>query len=145
MPRVFALAAVLSVRQQKEVAEERELAARNAELQQVRSALARLEQELALWAETRAGEVNALFPAAHHQASYAQARLLREAEADLREQLRSAEAMRAEQLSRYMEARRDREMLTDLQQKHESAWNTQLQSREQRRIDDLFAARRPRH
>ena len=144
MPRTFPLAAVLSLRQQKEEAEERTLAARAAQVQQVRASLTRLEHELAQCAEVRAREVQTVLTGAHLQASYGRLNLLRDAQKELLEQMRVAEALRAEQQVRYLAAKGNREMLTELKETHQSAWDAEMQSREQKRIDDLFAARRLR-
>lgn len=145
MPRTFTLAAVLALRQQKEEAEERALAAISAQVQQIRSALERVAQETTRHAQERAREVHSLLAAAHHQASHAQLLLLRRAQAEWNEQLDAAERLRHEQQARYVEARSQREMLSELQQQQRAAWEDELSDREQKRLDDQFASRRLRH
>lgn len=145
MPRTFALKAVLAVRQQKEDAEERTLASLAAQENQIRTAIARIDQELARLQVARANEVQTLQLGAQHQASFAKWKSLREAQAGLRAQLEALESRRLEQQARYLTARSDREMLTELQQKQRAAWDAETKLREQKRIDDLFNARRRRN
>lgn len=144
MPRSFALASVLALRQQKEEAEERALASANAQVQQAMANLARVNHERAQSASARVGEVHAVRAAAHHHASYARDKFLHEAQAELRTQLTAAETRRDEQRRLYLAARTNREMLAELKQKQMSHWDTELRVREQKRTDDLFNARRPR-
>ncbi len=144
MPHTFTLAAVLAVRQQKEEAEERALAAIALQVQQIQLALDRLEREITQHAEVRAREVHTLLPAAHHQASHARFTMLRAAQGELRDQMEAAETLRKEQQARYRVARSNREMLTELDQQQRAAWETELKTREQKQLDDIFSARRSR-
>lgn len=144
MPRLFPLAAVLAIRQQKEDAEERALAAIAAEVQGMRAALAHVERELREHAAGRARDPQALHLGVHHQALEARSRALGHAKAQLSEQLQILEARRAEQQTRYLAARSAREMLTELRQAQRIAWEDEMAHREAKRVDDLFTARRLR-
>ena len=140
----FSLQAVLTVRQQKEQAEERALAALSARMQPVRATLARVSEELTRHASMRRCENDTLRLAAEHQAAAARWRALREAEAELHKQLLALEQQRLEQQTRYLTARRDREMLTDLQQQQMVAWAAADAAQERKQTDDLFLSRRLR-
>ncbi len=144
MPKRFPLAAVLTVREQKEASEERALSAIHAHLQQARSAFASLEQQVAQLAASRAVERDQLLPAVHFQAFVARHESLRLQQAELRRQINVLEARKTEQQGRFLEARCNREMVTQLREKHENAWAVEQQLRESKRLDDLFSARRAR-
>lgn len=145
MPRNFPLAAVLAVRQQKESAEERALTAVLAEINGVRVGIARAEQAMVQHGNDRAREVSASHSAAHHQASHARWTLLQKTRRSLEDQLRVLETRRAEQQGRYLRARSDREMLTELQVQQRAAWDAELATQEAKQMDDLFASRRLRN
>ena len=144
MPRRFPLAAVLNLRQQKEEAEERVLGAITAKILDVRTALERVETELVRHRTARAAEVAGLQSAAHHVANENRWKMLGETRANLLSGLKQLEMQRSEQMKRYLTARSDREMLTELRAKQHDAWNAQLSARDAKRIADLFAARRHR-
>ena len=145
MPHKFPLAAVLSVRQQKEEAEERALTAILAEANRTRLAITRAEQQIAGHANTRAREVLSSHNAAHHQAAQARWIMLRDTRQALLQQLQTLEQRRAEQQARYLRARSDREMLTELKARGRASWEAESNAGEARRMDDLFAARRQRN
>ena len=144
MPRHFPLAAVLAVRQQKEDAEERALTAVLAEMNGLRVAVARAEQVMVQHANERFREVLGSHSAAHHQSSQARWTLLRNTKQSLQQQLQTLELRRAEQQVRYLKARCDREMLTELEVQGRAFWEAEQEMREAKRMDDLFASRRLR-
>lgn len=144
MPRIFPLAAVLAVRQQKEDAEERSLLALGAQLQGIQTAIQHVQTELDLHGDTRAREIDQTHFAVHHQSGQARWANLRAALLQLQTRLRALEIQKAEQQARYLAARSDREMLTELRTTQRTAWEAELAGREAKRIMDLFAARRPR-
>lgn len=145
MPRTFPLAAVLALREQKEQAEERALMAIGADIQQVQLALSRVRQELAQSAALRAREIETVRSGAQHQANYARHKVLYDAQADLLGQIQQLELRRRDQQAVYLAAKAAREMLTELEKQGRAAWNLEEQRRDQRRLDDLFTARRLRH
>ena len=140
----FALSAVLALRQQKEEAEERVLVLIGRELQQVRTARARVESEMVQTDQGRLGEVQQLLSGAHHHAAYARYRMLQEAAAALDKQQAALEAKRGGQQALYLKAKADREMISDLKEKQELIFEREAQRREQKRMDDLFASRHAR-
>ncbi len=140
----FALSAVLALRQQKEEAEECALASIGRELQQVRAARARVEAEMAQTTQGRQGEVQQLLPGAHHHAAYARFRMLQEAATALDQQQAALETKRDGQQALYLKAKADREMISDLKEKQKNAYEREVERREQKRMDDLFAARHAR-
>ena len=144
MPRRFPLAAVLNLRQQQEDAEERALGAIAAKILDVRTALGRVEAELVRHRTARAAEVAGLESAAHHVASDLRWKMLGDTRANLLGGLKQLETQRLEQMKRYLTARSDREMLTELRAKQHDAWNAEIAARDAKRIADLFAARRHR-
>ena len=144
MPRTFSLAAVLALRQQKEEAEERALTAVTLQMGQVQATLRRLQQEIDQINEARAREVNSVDSGAQTRANYAKCQVLREAEQELREQLKALESDRQEQQARYLRARCDREALVELRDQREEAWQAEVRTREQKILDDLFNAHRTR-
>ena len=141
MLRPFPLSAVLAIRQQKEEAEERALGAIGARVAEVRAAVVRIEAELVRHGAERASEVSATHIAAHHVAADNRWKMLREARANLLKCLQQLELQRREAMARYLTARSDREMLTELRAKQRDAWNAELSGREAKQITDLYAAR----
>ena len=141
MPRPFPLSAVLAIRQQKEEAEERALGAIGARVTEVRAAVARIEAELVRHGAERASELSATHLAAHHVAAGNRWKMLRETRANLLNGLQQLKSQRSESMARYLAARSDREMLTELRAKQRDAWNAELADREAKQIADLYAAR----
>ncbi len=144
MPPPFSLAAVLALRQQKEEAEERALAAMAKQKEELQASLQRLADELTQAAATRAQEVHLVRSAAQHQAAYARYKLLYDAQAELHAQRHALEVRQREQRALHLAARTAREMLSALRSQQAAAWEKQQQVREGKRLDDLFAARRLR-
>lgn len=144
MPRQFTLAAVLTIRQQKEEAEERALGAISGRVAEMRAAIARVEQERVRHGTVRASEVSAVHSAAHHLATANRWKALGDARANLLSELKQLELQRSEQLATYLKARGDREMLTELRSKQRAAWNAEVETHEAKRVADLFAARHHR-
>ena len=144
MPRKFPLAAVLAVREQKEEAEERALGAIGVRIAEVRAGIARIDSELLRHRDVRVAEIATLHSAAHHLATASRWRMLGEARTQLLNQCKQLDLQRSEQMTRYLVARGDREMLTELQNKQREAWNAEVENREAKRVADLFAGRRHR-
>ncbi len=144
MPPPFPLAAVLALRQQKEEAEERALAAIAKQKEELQSSLQRLQHELAQTAAARAHEVHTVCSAAQHQAAYARYKLLCDVQAELNVQMHALEVRQREQRASHLAARNAREMLSALRSQQAAVWEKEQQVREGKRLDDLFAARRLR-
>ena len=78
------------------------------------------------------------------QASYAEVKALKQLRKNLEAQIQKLELLRDEQLVVYEAARRNREMLTDMREKHRHTYNSDLNKREQKGLDDNYIARRGR-
>lgn len=141
MPRRFPLSAVLTVRQHKEDAEERALRTLAAGIAEVHAAVSRIDRELVNHRSARASEIAAVHSAAHHLAVQNRWRVLQDARASLLSELQQLEQKKREQMARYLLARSDREMLTELRTKQREAWHAEIEDRELKRVADLFAAR----
>ncbi len=119
----FSLAPVLRVRELAVEQEERTLARVHAEIERLRSGIARAEADLL---EAAAGRQQAFaaaaLPAMHLHASYAMAQELRARIGLLRKQLVTFEELRRQQVARYEEAYRGREVLAGLREKDRAAW-----------------------
>ena len=144
MARPFPLTPVLRLREQKEEAEERALIAINADLQQVRVALARVEGEMARFGAVRQEITRAVITAAHHQMLALQWRSLQEAHAQLRVRMQSLVKSRAEQQQSFIFAKRQRETLSELRQQYKDRIEKEAEQSERKRIDDLFSSRHAR-
>lgn len=138
----FPLATVLALRQQKEEAEERVLASLAMQRQQLRDTLQRVEAELQQWTQARVRDVGAASTAAQYNMIYARLQLLAQSRVQLKGALVSMEERWRAQQQVYLGARTEREMLSSLKQQQEAAFHVAQDKNEQRRLDDLFAARR---
>lgn len=144
MGRPFPLIAVLRLREQKEQAEERALLVISADLQQIRDALTRVEQEMKRFGDVRQQLTQGVIRAAQHQMLALQWRSLLEADAQLRSRLQSLETSRAAQQQCLLVARRNREMLSELSKQHHHRAEEEANRTERKRIDDFFSARSAR-
>lgn len=144
MAFAFSLAAVQSVRRQRETQEERALTAVLHEMQRTQSMMERIDAELSDAAASRltAWAVQTQAVAIHEQ--YARLELLRQARAEVLACLAALATQRDQQQSFYLTARRDRELLDELEAKQHAAFRAKLLLQEQKRNDDLFLARRLR-
>ena len=140
----FPLTPVLRLREQKEENEERLLIAINADLQQVRAAIARVEQETARFGSVREQMTREVLSAAHHQMLALQWRSLQEAHAQLRTRLHFLEKSRAKQQESLLIARRERETLSELFARYKEGLKEEAEKLDRKRLDDLFSARHGR-
>lgn len=139
----FALAAVLRVRELAAEGEEQTLARILAEIASLRRALEKTEAELLETAQVRQQAfASAALPAMHLHASYNTAHALRVRCGLLRKQLASFEELRTQQVVRYEDAYRRREVLVSLRDKAQDAWVYAQNKREQGAADEAFLARR---
>ncbi len=141
MRKTFTLAAVLTLRTQAEGAEERALSAAHADAQATRAAISQLARQMMQHSQDRAAEAEAVFSAAHHQATASHWRYLRERGLALHQQLDLLEKRVEEQTGRFIAAKRSREVLTELHEKYEKSQALADEKAERARIDDLFSAR----
>lgn len=144
MARAFTLETVLRLRQHKEEAEERALAALGNQRQRVEATLARVHQELRQWTEERVREVGSASTGTAQHSSFARLNALKNAQMQLEAQLKSLEEQRLEQQATYLSARSAREMLSELKRQQRNATCATEQRREQRQLEDLMLGRFPR-
>ena len=145
MPFAFSLAAVLSVRRQREAVEERKLGAISRELDQTHTHLARVRSELGSASARRSsGHIELRQGVSLHE-QYARIVLLQQAIVEFKSSLAEISARRSTQQQIYLVARRDRELLEELEQRQRANFNAEALRQEQRRQDDLYLARRLRN
>ncbi len=135
----FPLSPVLRVCELAVEQEERALARLLAEIEQLRTALARnaAEQRDTGLARQKLLASSAL-PAMHLHAFHATAQDLRAREQQLRKQLAAFEQLRLEQMARYREAHQRREVLESLRVEGQTAWQTAERRREEKAADEAF-------
>ena len=142
MPYRFALAPVLRVRELAAERVEQTLARITAEIERLRAALEQNARDLLETGRARQQALaSAALPAMHLHASYARAAEHRAREAALRKQLQAFEQLRVQQVARYQEAYRSREVLVSLQAEQRSAWNAGEAKREAKAADEAFLGR----
>ncbi len=141
----FSLAPVLRVRELAAEQEEQTLARIAAEIERLRSAIDRAEADLLQAAAARQQAFGASsLPAMHLHASYAMAQELRAHGGLLRKQLAAFEELRTQQIARYEEAYRRREVLRSLRDSDREAWMLAQNRHDGKAADDAFLARRHR-
>ncbi len=144
MPAKFPLEAVLKVRENAELREERVLSQILAQINETRLAMERIDIDLAGTFAARQSEVQHPLLASHLHSSYARRALLEQARKDLDAQISQWLHLRDRQMSIYQAARRDREMITDLRDQHRRNQERELARKEQNALDETFLARRSR-
>lgn len=144
MPARFPLEAVLKVRENAELREERVLSQILAQINETRRSIERIDSDLAGTLAARLSEVQHPLLASHLHSSYARRALLQQARNDLDQQISQWFHLRDRQMSIYQAARRDREMITDLREQHQRNQERQLARLEQIALDETFLARRGR-
>jgi flagellar export protein FliJ len=137
----FSLATVLRFRESIEKREE--LA-----LQQIQMQIARTQREMdeliAQMAQAQQAREQALqraVPAVHLQAMVRATEAAAEQKKALRERLRSLENLRVERIQAYQAAHRGRRMLSDIESRQLDAYEQERTRRQQKFLDDIFAAR----
>ncbi len=144
MPAPFPLEAVLKVRENAELREERILSQILAQIAETRRSIERIDTDLAATFAARQSEVQQPLLASHLHSSYSRRALLQQARKDLDGQISQWLHLRDRQMSIYQAARRDREMITDLREQHRSNQQRELARKEQSALDETFLARRGR-
>lgn len=144
MGHAFSLAAVLSIREQREGVEERKLLAIAGEIAQLNAVRERVDHEITQLQIKRAQGLETPRIAAEYQASFARWKMLSEMRTQIQVQLEELERRRLTQQRQYMEAKAGCEMLQKLRAQQRAAWDVQMKGRDQKRIDDFFGARHSR-
>jgi flagellar export protein FliJ len=133
---------LLRVRSQREEVEERKLAAIIKKLQLAQVELEGLSTELERITTKRLGEIQRSLPNTHHQAVEALSRALWRRCADHAAEIERLKETRAQQMSAYLSAHREREVMESLIKRRRDALERERQLREQKLNEDLFLARR---
>jgi len=140
----FPLAAVLRVRGIIEEREEGILQKILFDISKVFDTLERTHTRLSESETTRYAEILKPSTGLQLQASYGEVKTLKQLRKDLEAQIEKLERVRDEQLIVYQAARQNREMLTDMCEKQRIIYNSDLNKREQKTLDDNYIARRGR-
>jgi flagellar export protein FliJ len=90
----------------------------------------------------RLSEIQCILPNSHHQAVAAHSRALWRRCADLAAEIERLTEVQAEQMSAYLSARREREVMENLNERRRNALEAERHRREQKLNEDLFLARR---
>jgi flagellar FliJ protein len=140
----FPLATVLQVRGILEEQEERMLKKILSEIARTREALAGIDAAMAQADAARCGDL--FKPVRGHDihASYGEVKALKQDPKNLEEQIGKLEQLRVKQLKIYENARRNREMLTDMREEKRSVYEAELARQAQKTLDDIFISRRKR-
>ena len=77
-------------------------------------------------------------------ACYGEIKELKQRRKDFEDKIQKLEEARDKQLAIYEAARRNREMLTDMREKRRTAYDVEMNKREQKTLDDNYISRRGR-
>jgi flagellar export protein FliJ len=133
---------LLRVRFQREQLEERKLAAIIEKLKLAQSELGHLSNELNRITTTRLNEIQCAVPNTHHQAVEAHTKLLWKQCVDYVEEIKRLKGAYTQQLSTYLFAHREREIMESFDKRRNEARQAERNLREQKLNEDLFLARR---
>ena len=140
----FSLATVLRVRGILEEREERMLQKILFEISQTLEILAHTKAEIAGSDASRLADTFKPFLGRNLHASYGEVKELVQSRENLEGQIEKLEQLRDRQLIVYQQARRNREMLTDMREEKRSEYESDVARTEQKTVDDNFIARRGR-
>jgi len=140
----FALGTVLRVRGIVEEQEERMLQKIQSEISQTLESIERVDAKIAGSEALRRNDVFKRYLGRNLHDSYAEMKELKSVRKDLEERIKKLETLRQKQLNIYEAARRDREMLTDMQDVKRSAYDADVARTAQKTLDDNYIARRGR-
>lgn len=140
----FSLATVLRVRGIIEEREEGILQKILSDISQTFDALERIDAQMAESNASRHADIFKPSSGLQLHASYGELTELKRRRKDLEGQIQTLELARDGQLIIYEAARRNREMLTDMREKKRSAYESDVNKREQKALDDNYIARRGR-
>jgi flagellar export protein FliJ len=140
----FPLATVLRYREIVEKREEVALEKVQMEIAQMHRRIEELDQAIAAAQQTREKQLRETISAFQLQAMLDAVKATAEKKAKLHEELRKLEQLRQERLTAYQAAHRGRRMLTDIRGRQKEAFELAADRKQQKMLDDLFAARRQR-
>lgn len=133
---------LLRVRLQRERAEEWKLAAIIKQLKIAQADLENVSMELERITARRLGEIQSIVPNTHHQAVETHSRSLWQRCADQVAEIQQLREAHVLQMSAYLSAHREREVMEDLNRRHHDALEAERRLREQKLNEDLFLARK---
>lgn len=132
---------LLKVRSHREEFEERKLAAISLRLRLLQSELAEIAAQLNCITGDRLTEVQSSFLNTHYQEIEAYSSSLWKRSADRTAEIQALGRAYMQQMSVYLSARRDREIITTLDKQRSDALEAERSSREQKRNEDLFLSK----
>lgn len=135
------LRVLLQVRSHRGELEERRLTAIIQKLRLAESELAEISTELNHITSSRLTEVQCLFLNAHYQEMEAYSSSLWKKSADHTAGIEALRQAYTQQMSVYLAARRDREVIASLDRQRSDALEAERNSREQKRNEDLFLSK----
>jgi flagellar export protein FliJ len=141
VPFRFTLASLLRVRESIEKREENALQRAEAEVVRARQQIERLTSEIAHAAETREQALRAPIKAHELQAMDTELNAAVASRTALIATLQTLKAQREAQMKRYQAAYSNRQMLTDLSTQQRNEYLQEEDRAQQKRLDDIFAAR----
>ena len=133
---------LLRVRSQREDVEERKLVAIIKKLQSAQAELSALSAELEYITSARLNEIQCILPNTHHQVVEAHSRALWQRCAEHAEEIERLKEAQAQQVSAYLSAHQEREVVENLNKRRRDALEAERHLREQKVNEDLFLARR---
>ncbi len=140
----FSLAQVLRVRESIEKREELALQRAELEVAEVRRRIEQLTDAIAKTNDARARALLQPIRAIDLQSMQAEMEAAAEARQILLDTLETLLQQRDAQMKRYQDAHNGRQMLTDLEKEHRAEYELEQTRAQQKRLDDLFAARAQR-
>jgi len=140
----FPLATVLLVREHAEEREERALKKIQLEISRVRREIEQLDAEIVAAQNLREQALREPIPAFELQESLLRVKVAMDKRHQLALQLETLTRGLIGQLKIYQVAHRDREALTDMLEKQRETYDQEQARANQKRLDDLFMARRHR-
>jgi len=137
----FSLATVLRFRMIREEREERMLQEILQKITQTLQTIAEIDAGIARMHAARAEEFSKPTTGKKIQTAYADVSALQQSRKELDEQLEKLEQLKDKQMVVYTDARRDREMLTEMHNRQHETYALDLVRREQMMLDDSYMAR----
>src|ERR1700733_3255423 len=140
----FSLASVVRVRVIVEEREEGILQKILFDISKVFDDLERIDSRIEEADDSRHAEVLKPCIGLDVHACYGAVKELKQRRKDLEDKIQKLEEARDRQLAVYEAARRNREMLTDMREKKRTAYEIEMNKREQKTLDDNYISRRGR-
>jgi hypothetical protein len=140
----FSLGTVLRVRGIVEEREERLLQKILFEIAQTLENAIRIDAEIARSDAARSAELFRPMIAQDLHVSYQEAKEMKQRKSEISGQIEKLKQLRDRQLVIYSEARRNREMLTDMRDEKRNVYDVGISRSEQKTLDDNYIARRGR-